>query len=76
MRKVFREKITGTTADRPQLAAAMRQLAPSAVLEIEGAAEPDVRGYAWKQLLRLSVREGSYRWQVRAGEVKVNCCWT
>jgi hypothetical protein len=41
-----------------------------AALEIEGAAEPDVRGYAWKQPLRLSVREGSYRRQVRAGEVR------
>ena len=41
-----------------------------ATLEIEGAAEPDVRGYAWKQPLRLSVREGSYRRQVRTGEVR------
>jgi hypothetical protein len=41
-----------------------------AALEIEGAAEPDVRGYAWKQPLRLSVREGSYRRQVRTGEVR------
>ena len=41
-----------------------------ATLEIEGAVEPDVRAYAWKQPLRLSVREGSYRRQVRAGEVR------
>jgi hypothetical protein len=41
-----------------------------AALEIEGAAESDVRGYAWKHPLRLSVREGSYRRQVRNGEVR------
>jgi hypothetical protein len=32
MRKVFREKITGTTADRPQLAALMKKLAPGDVV--------------------------------------------
>jgi DNA invertase Pin-like site-specific DNA recombinase len=30
--KVFREKITGTTADRPQLAALMKKLAPGDVV--------------------------------------------
>jgi DNA invertase Pin-like site-specific DNA recombinase len=32
MRKVFREKITGTTADRPQLKKLMRDLAPGDVV--------------------------------------------
>ena len=32
MRKVFREKIIGTTADRPQLAALMKKLAPGDVV--------------------------------------------
>ncbi len=41
-----------------------------AALEIEGAIEPDVRDLARRQPLRLSVREGSYRRQVKAGEVR------
>jgi hypothetical protein len=41
-----------------------------AVLELDGTTEPDVRGLAWKQPLRLYVREGSSRRQARAGEVK------
>ncbi len=39
-------------------------------IEIEGVTEPDVRSFAWKQPLRLSVREGSYRRAVRKGEVR------
>jgi DNA invertase Pin-like site-specific DNA recombinase len=31
-KKVFRERITGTTADRPQLAKLMKRLAPGDVL--------------------------------------------
>jgi hypothetical protein len=31
LRKVFREKITGTTADRPQLRALMKKLTPGPV---------------------------------------------
>jgi DNA invertase Pin-like site-specific DNA recombinase len=31
-RKIFREKITGTTADRPQLAKLMKRLAPGDVV--------------------------------------------
>jgi hypothetical protein len=41
-----------------------------AVIELDGTTEPDVRGLAWKQPLRLLVREGSSRRQARAGEVK------
>ena len=41
-----------------------------AALEIDGATEPAVRGLAWKQPLRLSVREGTYRRQVRNNEVR------
>jgi hypothetical protein len=41
-----------------------------AVLELDGTTEPDVRGLAWKQPLRLSVREGSSRRQAKSGEVK------
>lgn len=41
-----------------------------AELEIGGATEPDVRGLAWRQPLRLSVREGTSRRQVRSGEVR------
>jgi hypothetical protein len=41
-----------------------------AALEIDGRTEPAVRGLAWKQPLRLSVREGSYRRQVRHSEVQ------
>ena len=41
-----------------------------AALEIDGATEPAVRGLVWKQPLRLSVREGTYRRQVRNNEVR------
>jgi hypothetical protein len=37
---VFREKITGTTADRPQLAALMKKLAPGDVVKT-----PPLTGY-------------------------------
>jgi hypothetical protein len=41
-----------------------------AVIEVDGTTQPDVRGLAWKQPLRLYLREGSSRRQARSGEVK------
>lgn len=41
-----------------------------AALEIEGTSEPSARSFAWRQPLRLFVREGSYRRLVRHGEVR------
>jgi hypothetical protein len=41
-----------------------------ATLEIDGETQPDVRGLAWRQPLRLWVREGSSRRQVKSGEVR------
>lgn len=41
-----------------------------AQLEIEGATEPDVRGFAWKLPLRLFAREGTFRRPIKNGEVR------
>lgn len=41
-----------------------------AKLEIDGATESGVRGFAWKQPLRLFAREGTFRRPVKNGEVR------
>jgi hypothetical protein len=39
-------------------------------LEIEGAVEPDVRGFAWRPPLQLFMREGSFRHPIKEGDVR------